>query len=369
MITSIKRRFASISDGMVMGILIGFFSGAVTVSLIAYFRDGHQDLWAWTDGFAQNFGTEMFGAFLTFLLIEVLIGARERRDSLAHQLSSAVNTETKRAAEELRTQGWLTDGTLRNIRLAGANLEGANLSQAVLSGTDFIGANLSHVNLHQADLRNTSFVMADLSYANLEGALMHGAQLDGAYLRGAQLNMTHLSPKWSRIGHLLTNLEGAQQDFSRWDLSGANLREADLRHAVFTEATLYQANLSGANLSSSDLSQANLWQADLSQASLTDANLYDTSLQEADLAAADLRNANCLGTSFRGANLAGTNLQDAQHLTEQQLRQVHALRGAILPDGSRYDGQFNLPGDIALASESGLDVDDAQVMARFYAAN
>ena len=61
-----------------MGILIGLFAGALEASLFSHFRTETPDLWKWVDGFAQNFGTEMFGAFLTFMLIETLVGTRMR---------------------------------------------------------------------------------------------------------------------------------------------------------------------------------------------------------------------------------------------------------------------------------------------------
>lgn len=48
------------------------------------------------------------------------------------------------------------------------------------------------------------------------------------------------------------------------------------------------------------------------------------------------------------------------------LNQRRAVLGAILPDGSRYDGRFNLPHDIRLAEKRGYDLNNPEEAARFY---
>lgn len=252
--------FRNISDRDVMLILVGFFLGAVTVSLGAHYLSGQVSLWAWADSFFQNFGTEMFGAFLTFLLIEVLVSGRrereaearhlkERGEQLIRQLRSSVNAEARRAAEELRARGWLMDGTLR-----GADLHGANLQEASLYRADMQGANLLRADLQGANLRE----------ANLQGARM----------------------QWV-------------------DIRGANLRKANLE----------EAHLGGGKVD---------------------------------------------GAVLVEANLAGTII------TVQQLQKVHALRGAITYHGSRYDGRYNLEGDLEAVGEGGVDRDDSAAMAAFY---
>jgi hypothetical protein len=256
----VRAYFRNISDRDVMLILVGFSLGAVTVSLSAHFLSGQASLWAWADSFFQNFGTEMFGAFLTFLLIEVLVSGRrereaesnrvkERGEQLIRQLRSSVNAEARRAAEELRARGWLMDGALR-----GADLHGASLQEASLYRADLQGANLLRANLQGANLRE----------AALQGVRM----------------------QWV-------------------DIRGANLRKANLQ----------EAHLGGGKVE---------------------------------------------GAILVEANLAGTII------TVQQLKKVHALRGAITYHGSRYDGRYNLAGDLEAADEQGVDRDDPQAMASFY---
>jgi len=260
MIAKIRRYFQNISDRDVMSILIGFFLGAITVSLSAHFLSGEAGLWVWAEGFFQNFGTEMFGAFLTFLLIEVLVSgrreresevhrAKERKEQLIRQLRSGVNAEARRAAEELRARGWLVDGALR--------------------GADLHNANLQDASLYKADMQGANLLRANLQGANLREALLKGAKM-----------------QWA-------------------DLRGANLRKADLQ---------------GVHLG---------------------------------------------GGKIEGVNLTEANLADAI-ITVHQLRTAHALRGATMYHGDRYDGRYHLEGDLEAAQEQGAALDDPQAMACFY---
>ena len=113
-------------------------------------------------GLLLNFGTEMGGAVVTFVLIEQVIGSGKRKSDLIAQLGSTINEEAKRAVEELRRHGWLRDGSLRGIELMGANLReaglsGADLQNAALVGTALQGANLLRAKLQGVYLLETEF--------------------------------------------------------------------------------------------------------------------------------------------------------------------------------------------------------------------
>jgi uncharacterized protein YjbI with pentapeptide repeats len=247
MFTRISRRFAGIGDDALMYILFMLFGAAVGGSLVSHLYSHGVDLLAWFDSFFQNFGTEIFGAFLTFWLIEILRRsqkereraereAQERKEQLIQQMGSEVRDVAVSAVEELRTSGWLTDGSLKGVYLWGANLQGADLRGA---------------NLERADLR-----------ANLQRAHLAGADLQGAILYRANLQWVDL---------YRANLQGAQ-------LSGANLQEANLKGA-----NLLGAELRGANLQGAILFMASLERADLTKAKLQGAKLVTYSqLREAD---------------------------------------------------------------------------------------
>jgi hypothetical protein len=142
---------------------------AVASSLVATLLGSQQ----W-DGFSLNFGTEMAGAVVTYALFELIIERRERRAAekqaieekrkaekeaiekrkadLIARMGSNVKDVVVHAANELRRQGWLTDGSLEGAKLSRANLEGAKLWDADLQGTKLVVANLEGAELSRANL-------------------------------------------------------------------------------------------------------------------------------------------------------------------------------------------------------------------------
>lgn len=123
-----------------------------------------------------------------------------------------------------------------------------------------------------------------------------------------------------------------------------------LSQGLLSGRSLRCANLRGADLHKADLRAADLSQAHLEWADLSMANLQDTKLVLVDLRGSDLSMAN-----LSGADLSMANLNGALNLTEEQLAQVHRLCGAILPDGSHYDGRLNLPGDMGISAPEKIE--------------
>ncbi len=138
------------------------------------------------------------------------------------------------------------------------------------------------------------------------------------------------------------------------------LHDGTLRRINLTGAQLAGANLIYADLEGANFTAANLQRASLSDATLRSANLGLTQLEQASLVGADLR-----GAALRMAYLQGADLRRAQ-VTDQVLAEAFALRGATLPDGSLYDGRFNLAGDLERAAAEGIDTEDAAAMQRWY---
>lgn len=194
----LRKRWASLSDAARVRVLImvALLSMAILTSgfALAMSRD-------WT-GLLLNFGTELLGAFVTFLLLDTILASRDEQESrqkrtdelrqrLIHKLGSAINSEARRAAEELRALGWLTDGTLNDIELINANLEGVDLRGAKLVGARLYRANLRNAKLFDADLSKSVMTAADLSNAScrrlkLDGATINGVKFEGAKQLGRQ---------------------------------------------------------------------------------------------------------------------------------------------------------------------------------------
>ena len=124
---------------------------------------------------------------------------------------------------------------------------------------------------------------------------------------------------------------------------------------------LCQALLEGADLKEADLCYVDLHQADLNEADLTNAKL-----QGAKLNRASLQGTNLAGTDLTNADLYKVNLRGVHNLTGEQLSTLNELFGSIMPDGSVYDGRFNLFGDLARAKWAKVKTDDPKSMAEFY---
>jgi uncharacterized membrane protein YeaQ/YmgE (transglycosylase-associated protein family) len=103
------------------------------------------------------------------------------------------------------------------------------------------------------------------------------------------------------------------------------------------------------------LSDGSLNGLDLRGSDWRDGNLY-----EAVLVGADLRNA-----SLYNADFARANLKDAQ-VTEEQLVTTKILWLCTMPDGSLYDGRYNLAHDFAVATRKGYDIRNPESMAAYY---
>lgn len=134
------------------------------------------------------------------------------------------------------------------------------------------------------------------------------------------------------------------------------LTDGSLRGTALCQAELGNADLLGADLRGVDLHQANLEFADLRKARLNGAKLNRASLYRANFDQTDLTY----------ADLYKANLRGAQNLTERQLASANQLLGAIMPDGSTYDGRFDLTGDLSRARWAKVNLDDPQSMADFY---
>jgi len=272
------KTLANLSNRTVIFILVGIalISSIASLLLNIIFQADLSVRW-WVS-WLQNFSTEMFGAFLTFVLIELIVGGRERRnfekhelmDHLLHHLTNPTNGEATAALDELHELGWLTDGSLK-----GKYLGHAELKSAVLERADLEGACLEMANLQFASLRAINLQGANLRRANLRGAKLTSATMQEANLVNANLAEAYLEG---------ANLQSAHIGF-------ADIHDAQMVIANLQKAYLEGANLEGANLSFANLKNAHLEGADLKKVKLQGANLEGVCLSMADLEFADLSRA------------------------------------------------------------------------------
>jgi hypothetical protein len=192
-------------DWLVVAVLLSLFGLAVGGSRAAYTGSTFPLDWQpWWDGFLQNSGTEMLGAFLTFVLLELIRGRRERRyqeeaeerrtkqtQELVRGLMQAQEIARLRAAKTIEERQPILDsmeatGLLRGANLSEASLEGAKLDWADLQGVDLFRANLQGAFLWGANLQGAAYLTVEqLRQAkDLEGAtLPDGTKLPGRTLK------------------------------------------------------------------------------------------------------------------------------------------------------------------------------------------
>lgn len=232
--------------------------------------------------------------------------------------------ESASADDQLRLAlAWDGRRSLAGFNLAGRDLTAVKLVEADLRGVNFTRSTLSRADLRAANLERANLQWVDLHWADLSGANLHEADLLGSFL-------------W------YTRLPGAR-------LSGANFLRASLRDA---------------QLASCDLTWANFQWADLSFAHLQQANLGSANLRGADFSGADLTEA-YLGPIDAAGSPAGS-ASDLQVRAIVRLTTVDRLHRAILPDGSRYAGFLDLPGDVDRAAKAGVTLADEEAAADFY---
>jgi uncharacterized protein YjbI with pentapeptide repeats len=155
-----------------------------------------------------------------------------------------------------------------------------------------------------------------------------------------------------RRGQLLWQLYGEDSEAALKALRELR-RRGWLEDRSLRGVDLHEANLPGADLREADLEEANLSYSNLEN--LTETNFYY----------ADLRGADLTGAKLDSTLLDMSDLRDAL-VTDEQLMQADALRGAIMPDDSDYDGRFRLEGDLFGAAEQGFDLNEPERMANFY---
>jgi hypothetical protein len=122
-------------------------------------------------------------------------------------------------------------------------------------------------------------------------------------------------------------VQGAPGEEPVISLDGADLEDVDLTYSAPGDAQPH------ASVPAPDLSGADLTYADLSGADLSGIVMQGTRLVGADLGGAKLE-----GTVLNDANLSGANLSGVTGKSAEQLDgQSSSLKGAIMPDGTKYE--------------------------------
>lgn len=210
---------------------------------LAGFRDGIIPyIPVWTDIYL-GMRTEMIGIGITALIItnaSEFASMRAEKKRVILQMGSPDNAFALEAVRQLRSRGWIEDGSLRS-----ASFLAAKLNDAFLHNADLSFADLSHTELRNVNLNGANLVRAKLSYADIAGSF----------------------------------------------ISEVDLTDAKLNFAILEDATLGRSNLVGANLRGAILTKANLWGSNLTAVDMREAVLRGASFDGAGLLGVDLRGA------------------------------------------------------------------------------
>ena len=271
-------------------------------------------------------------------------------DQLIDKLQSTHHKTSITALEILKERKWLHDSSMRGLHLQGLQLDEVDLRYA-----DWQGVTLTKSKLVHADL-----VWANLKWIHIENSILQSCGLESANLRRAYCVNSNLDDT-SFASAILK-----QSYFSQVTMKNCNFNLTNLNQARLHQCDLRNSHFSHANLSNTDLSNS-----DLSGALLFSANLDNTILQNANLSNTDLiMNINQLPdnitTKLKETMLQNEKLHKAFSIEVNKLSNVNALRGATMPDGTKYAGQFNLVGDIQNAQEQNIDINNPKSMAEFY---
>ena len=180
-------KLQNISNRQVLVILLGVAAGTSIISAIINALFNVANTPEWWAGWFQNLSTELFGAFMTFVLLEMLVRSREEKERLIRQMRSKDNALALQAVAELGAHGWLGDGSLVEASLWNANLEGVNIWDVNLKKADLHGANLMGAKMERANFTGTNLWNANLEDVQMRDINLEGADLFKANLRGAQI--------------------------------------------------------------------------------------------------------------------------------------------------------------------------------------
>lgn len=349
--------------------------------------------------------------------------SNRRITRLIQSLRSSDPHQVVRALEALQTGGWLKNGSLvgadlrqahlreanlRQADLRRADLRGADLRYAVLSKANLQACRLSYANCYRSDLRGANLEQATFYKTNLHACLLDKMQLmkaralwgatmpdgslyDGRYRLPGDLDYARVR----RIDvddpvAMASFYKSAEKRLQLHDTAHARklsdhslvqlirkLRHSNnltVRSAIdelrirghLTDGSLQWVYLRFVNMSAAILRHADLRRTDLNMAQLQETDLRDANFEYARLNKANLRRAVMDRCNLKSASLTHANLHGASGLREDQLSQASRMRGAMMPDGTRYDGRFNLVGDLADARFLNFEPTDPASMANFY---
>ena len=141
------------------------------------------------------------------------------------------------------------------------------LAFGALGGTSFSGADLTEANFAQAKLKSTNFANSRKRMTNLTRTRWQDSKKLDKARPGSSIFSNF------KVLQLLTTGQGINQNFSQFNLRGANLDSAQLNGANFKNAEIGEASLRQADLQNANLTELQAVGTDFTKTYLTGACL------------------------------------------------------------------------------------------------
>ena len=188
--------------------------------------DNEQSIIDWFKGFLLNISTELFGAALIYVLIDVIKESQEKEKNALQEVTRKLISRHPALVSDA-IQQILFNEKLKNKLFSQENIPFTHMmldNQSFPKSFSFPKIDISHSEFRQAILKGVTFV----------NTIMHGV------------------------------------NFEQADLASACLKNCDLQASIFDNADLSHADLSGCKLEHVDFTEANLTNANLTNAIITD---------------------------------------------------------------------------------------------------
>ncbi len=209
-----------------------------------------------------NFSAEFISIAITILLINYLYELKETKNlksRLIRELGSEEKGLSSRALKELRENGWLQDGTLKNVDLQNANLSNLDLSDANLEG----------VNLKDANLNGAKLIRVNLNKANLTQAKLVRSNLENCKLNETIMHRVNLSEG------ILNRIEVVNIDFMNSNLELIEMTDSKLVDCKFEDVTLKLTNLSRTKFINCNFLRADVHSSNIKESVFERCNISD----------------------------------------------------------------------------------------------
>lgn len=280
---------------IILGMLLFFSVTFNAMSLVLNPRNLIND---WLVSFFQSLGTDFFGALITYLLLENIIGGwKEKLQEERLKMAQIEELEKKRFEQQV--------GAYQELRHSSTSIESQSIIDKMISLELLKSINLSETNLNNLHLINANLTKSKLEKTTFINSVLENCTFDLAYL--VKVNFTSATLKSLSIKRAIL----VDTDFTNCIMPKSKFIDCTIQNGVFVNTKINEGVFDGTDISYADFSGA---------------NIEGASFVNANLRGANLRGARLYGSDFRGANL------------DEVLLDKHTT----LPDGRQWTNDIDL---------------------------